>query len=254
MGRTKEKLRNGEVTLGGWIMIGHPVVGELLAGEDFDWITVDMEHATIDCHVFYQLALAVKARGCDIFARLSSCDPVQTKLLLDAGADGIIVPSVNTPEEARQAVAMAKYPPEGSRGCAYSRATDFGRDFERYFSSHNENVVVVVQFEHIDAVKNADQILATPGIDAAFIGPYDLSASMGKAGQLDDPEFLAAKQTILEACRRHKVPPGMHVVVPDSAKLKQGIEQGFRFIGCGMDILFIIDSCRAMLKGASQDA
>ena len=253
MGRTKEKLRNGEVTLGGWIMIGHPTIGELLAGEGFDWITVDMEHTTIDCHAFYQLALAVKARGCDIFARLSSCDPVQTKLLLDAGADGIIVPSVNSPEQARQAVAMAKYPPEGSRGCSYSRATDFGRNFESYFSAHNDNVVVIVQFEHIKAVENADEILSVPGIDAAFIGPYDLSASMGKAGQLDDPEILAAQRTILDACQRHQIPPGTHVATPDAARLKRAIEKGFKFVACGLDTLFILDSCRSMLKEVPKD-
>lgn len=254
MGKTKEKLKNGQVTLGAWLMIGHPTVGELLAGEGFDWIAVDMEHTTIDIHTFYQLALAIKPRGSDIFARLHSCDPVQAKLILDAGADGIIIPSVNSAAEARQAVAMAKYPPQGFRGCSFSRATDFGRNLNHYFSSHNDKVVVVVQFEHIKALENADAILSTPGIDAAFIGPYDLSASLGKAGQFDDPQVRAAQEKILQACQRHGIPPGIHVVSQDGAKLRASINQGFRFIACGLDTLFILDSCRAMLKGVSENA
>jgi len=230
-------------------MIAHPTVAEILAGEGFDWIAVDMEHTSTGVRQFHELALAVKGTGVDLLVRLHSCDPVLAKRVLDTGAAGVIVPSVNTPEQAAQAAAMVRFPPEGTRGASLCRATDFGRDFPDYFRRHNREVIVVVMLEHKDAVAAADAILATPGIDAAFIGPYDLSASMGLAGQLDHPDVLAAQQAVLDACRRHNVAPGMHVVPVDADQLRQRVAQGFRFIACGTDGGFIMHGCRAMLRG-----
>jgi 2-dehydro-3-deoxyglucarate aldolase len=248
MSKTKEKLRQGQPALGGWIMIGHPTVAEIMAGEGFDWLGVDLEHTSIDVRTFHELALAVKGTGCDLLARLPSCDPVLAKLVLDAGAAGIIVPTVNTPEQAALAVSMAKFPPSGIRGASFCRASDFGRQFATYFASHNDRVVVVVMLEHRDAVAQADAILATPGIDAALIGPYDLSASLGLAGQLSHPQVVAAQQTILEACRRQRVPAGIHVVAVDRQQLQERLAQGFQFVACGIDTQFIAHGCRTMLS------
>ncbi len=250
MGRTKTKLLNGELTLGGWIMIGHPAVAEIMAGEGFDWIAVDLEHTTTDVRDFYEMALAVKGTDCELLARLHSCDPVLAKLVLDAGARGLIVPSINTPEQAAQAVAMGRFPPAGIRGAALSRAADFGRNFSAYFSDHNDQLLVAVMLEHAAAVRQVDDILATPGIDAAFIGPYDLSASMGLAGQLEHPQVRAAQRTILEACTRHRVAPGIHVVSVDGEELSRRIAEGFRFVACGADTLFLMHGCRAVLRRA----
>lgn len=247
MGNTKEKLRRGQPALGGWMMIGHPTVAEVMAGEGFDWLAVDMEHTATDIRAFCEIAMAVQGRGVDLVARLHSCDPVQAKLVLDAGAAGIIVPSVNTPEEAVRAAAMARFPPEGFRGASLCRATDHGRDFADYFARHNREVLVVVMLEHVDAAGRADEILAVPGIDAALIGPYDLSASMAMAGQLDHPQVVAAQQAILDACRRQGVAAGIHVVSTDPQALRQRIETGYRFIACGLDTLFIMQGCREML-------
>jgi 2-dehydro-3-deoxyglucarate aldolase len=252
MGQTKTKLRNGQPALGGWMLIGHPAIAELLAGEGFDWIGVDLEHSTTDSRSLYEIMLAVKGTGCDVFARLHSCDPVQAKMVLDAGANGIIVAAINSREEAQQAVAMAKFPPDGFRGSSVCRASDFGRNFQQYFKSHNESVLVAVMLEHIKAVDNAEEILSTPGIDAAFIGPYDLSASMGKSGQLDDPQVLAAQQKLLEACKRYNVFAGMHVVPVDNEQIKNRIKEGYQFIACGIDTLFIIHGCRTILRGVKE--
>ncbi len=166
------------------------------------------------------------------------------------GAQRIIVPSVNTPQQAAQAAGMARFPPAGSRGVSLCRASDFGRDFAGYFARHNDDVLVVVMLEHIEAVAQADAILATPGIDAAFIGPYDLSASMGLAGQLEHPQFRAAQAAIFEACARHGVAPGIHVVSADAEAVARHVRAGFRFIACGSDGLFIMHGCRKVLQGA----
>jgi 2-dehydro-3-deoxyglucarate aldolase len=254
MGRTKEKLQAGEPAIGGWIMIGHPSVAEIMAAEGFDWIAVDMEHTSISVRDFHEIALALKGTGCDLLARLPSCDPVLTKLVLDNGGAGIIVPSVCTPEQSAQAVSMAKFPPEGTRGASLCRAAEFGRDFQGYYHRHNREVIVVVMLEHRDAVANADAILATPGIDAALIGPYDLSASMGLAGQLTHQDVAAALDEVLWACGRHGVAAGIHVVSVDPAELERRIAQGFRFLGCGMDTLFIQQGCLTFLaRGGKAD-
>lgn len=254
MGKTKEKLRAGQPTFGGWMMIGHPAVAEIMAGEGFDWIGVDLEHTAIDVAAFEAAARAVKGTGCDLLARLPGCDESLAKRVLDAGAAGIIVPSVNTPELARRAVAIAKFPPDGVRGASLCRATDFGREFAAYFSAHNDRVIVVIMLEHIDAVARADEILATPGVDAALIGPYDLSSSMGLAGQLQHPEVLAAQQTILDACCARDIPAGIHVVPVDPGELRRRIDQGFRFLACGIDTAFIMTGCRLMLEGIRDHA
>ncbi|MBN1418559.1 MAG: 2,4-dihydroxyhept-2-ene-1,7-dioic acid aldolase [Planctomycetes bacterium] len=247
-GRTKAKLARGEPALGGWMMIGHPAVAELMAGEGFDWIAVDMEHTAIDLGTFQTIAMALRGSPCDLLVRLPACDPVIAKRVLDLGAGGIIVPMVNTAEEAALAVSMARFPPAGIRGASFARATDYGRDFDPYFAAHNERVLVVVMLEHIRAAEAADAILATPGIDAALIGPYDLSASMGIAGHVDRPEVLEAERRILEACRRAGVAPGIHVVPIDPEAVGRRIREGFRFIGCGIDSHFVIEGARRMLK------
>jgi len=250
MGTTKQKLKSGNVALGAWNMIPHPNVAEVMAGEDFDWICVDMEHTSQDFQTLENIARAMKGSGKDLLVRLPSCDDVAAKKALDAGADGIIVPCVCTKEEAEKAVAIAKYPPEGMRGASLARCTDFGRNFHGYFKDANKNVLVIIMLEHIKAVENVDEILSVPGIDATFIGPYDLSSSMELAGQLDHPDVLAAQKTLLDACIRHDVAPGFHIVPNDPPQVAERIKMGFRFLALGLDTHFIIDSCRAMLAGA----
>jgi 2-keto-3-deoxy-L-rhamnonate aldolase RhmA len=248
MGKTKGKLRKGEPALGGWIMIGHPTVAEIMAGEGFDWIAADMEHTSTDVRAFHEMALALKGTGVDLLARLHSCDPVLAKKVLDAGGSGIIVPFVNTREEAELAVAMAKFPPVGFRGSSFYRAADFGRNFKAYFRAHNDSVIVAVMMEHFKAVENADAILSVPGIDAVFVGPYDLSASMGRPGELSHPDVVGALQKIVDACKRHGVPPGLHVVAVDPDDVQRRIEQGYRFIACGVDTEFVMYGCRKILE------
>lgn len=247
MGHTKQKLAAGDPALGAWMMIGHPTVAEIYTGEGFDWIAVDLEHAATDLGEFHRIAVAVNGSGCDLLARLEGCDAAQAKRVLDAGADGIIVPLVNSAECARKAVSIASFPPRGERGAAFSRASDFGRNFPSYFASHNDHVLVVIMLEHVDALDDLDGILSTPGVTATFVGPYDLSASMGLAGQLDHPDVLAAQQQILDACRRHGVPAGIHVVPVEPQRLRRRIDQGYRFIACSIDTELLIHGCRTIL-------
>lgn len=250
MGQTRQLLRDGKPALGGWIQIGHPAVAELMAGEDFDWLCVDLEHTEIDAECFRNIALAVRGSKCDLLVRLSSCGPVQAKQMLDLGANGIIVPAVSTADEARRAVEMASFPPKGLRGASFSRATDYGRNFGPYLGGHNDSVIVVVMLETAEGAANADAILATPGVHAAFIGPYDLSASLGHPGELEHPQVQEARRRILTACRNRNVPAGIHVVAPSAEDVRARIAEGYRFIACSVDTQFVMMGSRNLLKGA----
>jgi len=248
MANTKQKLKNNECALGAWMLIPHPAIAELMAGEGFDWIALDMEHAAVDLAVVEQIERAVRPSGCDLFVRLDGVNPVLAKHVLDAGAKGVIVPSVMTPEDVDTMAAAVRYPPQGNRGTSLSRALDYGRDFAGYIRRHNDEVFVAVMLEHYLAAERANEILARPGIDAAFIGPYDLSASLGIAGQLDDPQVLAAERKILAACRRQGIAPGYHVVPPERKRIDERIAAGYRFIGCSLDTQLIMHGCRALLS------
>ncbi|MDD2598286.1 MAG: aldolase/citrate lyase family protein [Kiritimatiellae bacterium] len=248
MANTKQKIQDGECAFGGWMLIPHPAIAEIMAGEGFDWIAVDMEHAAVELSQIEQIERALRPSGCDLLVRLDGINPVQAKHVLDAGAKGIIVPSVISPEDVDTMTAAVRYPPQGNRGTSLSRALDYGRNFDSYIRRHNDEVFLAVMLEHTLAADRADEILARPDIDAAFIGPYDLSASMGIPGQLDHPEVLAAEQKILEACRRHNIAPGYHVVPPEAHRIQERIDNGYRFIGCSLDTQLIMNGCRQLLK------
>lgn len=240
--------------LGAWMMFGHPAIAEVFAGEDLDFVCVDMEHTDIDLSAFANIARALKGTGRELFVRLPACDEVAAKKALDLGAHGIIVPSVNTRLQAQKAVAISRFPPSGIRGASLCRASDYGRKFGSYFESHNRAVKIVVMLEHVDAVANVDEILSVEGITASFIGPYDLSASMGLAGQLEHPAVVAARRTFLEASLRHGVLPGMHVVAPEPELVRQAITEGFRFLALSLDQEFLRAGLRRMLGAARKDS
>lgn len=242
MGKSCNKLK-----LGAWMMFGHPGIAEVFAGEAIDFICVDMEHTDTSYADLANIARALRGSGKELYVRLPSCDEVAAKKALDLGATGIIVPSVNTRALAEKAVAIAKFPPEGIRGASLCRATDYGRNFADYFAAHNRDVKVIVMLEHIDAVGAVDEILSVPGIHASFIGPYDLSASMDLAGQLDHPEVVAARQTFLEASQRHGVLPGFHIVPNDPQLVRTAVRDGYRFIALSLDQEFLKDGLRRML-------
>jgi len=250
MGKTKQKLREKKTTLGGWIMIGHPTIVELYA-EEFDWICVDLEHTCISLETFSNLVLAAKGTGCDVLARLSGIDSTQAKAVLDAGADGIIVPDVRSGTQAEKAVSMARFAPKGTRGSSLCRASNFGKDFFDYQKRNNKDVIVVVMIESIEAVKCRHDILNVEGLDAVLIGPYDLSASLGLNGQLQHEDVIDAQRQILESCRRNDVNAGIHIPHVDPGQLVSRIEEGYRFIACGLDTEFIIHGCREMKKNLS---
>ena len=244
--KIKQTLKSGRVSLGSWMSMAHESIAEIIASAGYDWVVIETEHTAIDVSEVLRLIIAIEGRGVIPLVRLAWNDPVQAKAVMDSGAAGVLVPMINTKEDAELAVKSIKYPPLGFRGVGLARAQGYGSDFNEYVQTSNRDSLCIIQIEHIEAVKNIDDILSVPGIDGTFIGPYDLSLSMGLPGQLLHPDVEDAKQRILNATRTHGLVCGIHLVHPDTAidDLKQCIKLGYQFIAMGTDILFLGDYCR----------
>ena len=238
----KQKLINNELTLGSWIMMGNQMSVEVMALAGFEWLVVDIEHTAIDMETAQMLITTIQANDMKALVRVSKNEEVVIKKVLDMGADGIIVPMVNSKEDAEQAVSFAKYPPFGKRGVGLYRAQKYGTKFEEYKKWVTDELVIIAQIEHIDAVNHIDSIISTEGIDGTIIGPYDLSGSMGYPGDFEREDVKEAVQKVLDSCKRHNVPAGFHVVDTEPEKLNLRIEQGCTFLAYGIDYFFMRDA------------
>lgn len=238
----KHKLKNNELTLGSWIMIGSPISVEVMALAGFEWLVIDIEHTAIDLETTQSLITTIQASGIKALVRVSKNEEVIIKRILDMGADGIIVPMVCSKEDAIQAVNYAKYPPFGKRGVGLYRASKYGTKFEEYKKWVNEELVIIAQIEHIDAVNHIDEILKVEGIDGTIIGPYDLSGSMGYPGEFEREDVKEAVAKVLDKCKEYNVPSGFHVVDTNPEQLKRKIEQGCTFLAYGIDYFFMRDA------------
>lgn len=240
----KEKLRRNETTIGSWVTLGHSAVAEIMAAAGFDWLVLDMEHSVIDVAAAQEMIQAIDRCGIPSIARLTNNDENLIKRVMDAGATGIMVPMVKSVEDAQRAIDAVYYPPKGTRGVGLARAQGYGASFQEYRRWLGDNAVVVVMIENIKALDEIDALLALPDVDAYIIGPYDLSASMGVPGEFHRPEVAQAIERIQQAGERAGKPGGLHVVDPVLDDLRKRLDQGFRFIGYGMDIRIIDCLCR----------
>ena len=248
----RDKLRDRELLLGGWMQIAHPAPAEIMARLGYDWVCVDLEHGAIDLESMTNIFRTLDAFDCTPIARLPINDPVWIHRSLDAGARGLIIPMVKSAEEAELAVSEAKYPPRGVRGFGYSRANMHGIDFEQSIQSANDQIAMIMQIEHKDAIANLDAILNVPDVDGLFIGPLDLSGSMGITGELSHPDMVAALKQYRDACASHNTPAGMHIVRPDASNIRSNIDDGYSLIALGLDNVFVHQGAAAALKAAGR--
>jgi 2-keto-3-deoxy-L-rhamnonate aldolase RhmA len=240
----KSQLRNGEVTIGSWLTLGHPAIAEIMAKAGFDWITVDLEHSSITIDQAEELIRVIDLCQVTPLVRVTNNDPALIKRVMDSGAHGVIVPMINTPAEAERAVAAVRYPPHGTRAIGLARAHGYSLEFERYREWADRENVVIVQIEHSEAIGHLDEILAVPGVDGFSVGQYDLSGSLGIPGQFDHPRFLEALEAIRVASARSTKARGYHVVPPSPQLVLDKIAEGYTFIAYSDDFLFLGETCR----------
>ncbi|HLP46180.1 MAG TPA: aldolase/citrate lyase family protein [Candidatus Kapabacteria bacterium] len=241
----KKKLAQKQPLIGTLQELPATEVTEILALAGLDWLFVDMEHSAIDVSCMQHI-LQAGQKMCPCIVRSPSHDEVWLKKILDAGADGIIIPLVNSAEKAKEIIRFCKYPPAGSRSIGIARAQDYGMNFQKYVAEANEKVAVILQIEHIDAVRNIDAIVKVPGIDAIFIGPYDLSGSMGMTGQVNSPEVQQQIETVRKACIDAGLPMG--IFTADPAEVKSLLEKGYSLIAVGIDAMILGKAAKEALK------
>jgi 2-keto-3-deoxy-L-rhamnonate aldolase RhmA len=251
--RPKKSELLGRISFGSWITIPHSSVAELLARAGFDWLAVDLEHSAINLESAAELIRTIDLAGVVPFVRVGSHDANVIKRVMDAGAHGIIASTVNTPEHAAQIVAAVRYPPGGTRGVGLSRAQGYSEEFDTHYQWVADESIVIVQIEHIDAVRNLEAIVRTPGVDGFLIGPYDLSASLNVPGQFKHPKMIEALAEVRRVQKGSDRVAGVHVVHPIPAEVHQKIKEDYRFIGYGIDFLFLLNNAREGLDVIRRD-
>lgn len=240
----RQRVRQRETLVGTLLTLAASEVAEIFALLGFDWLWIDLEHTALSWERVQQLTQAAAGRmGCIV--RVPWNDPVYIKRALDLGCDGVIVPQVRTAEEARNAVAAAKYPPAGIRSVGIARAQQYGMKLQDCVLTANERVAVMLQIEHIDAVPHIAEIVGVPGVDAIIFGPYDLSASMGLPGQVTHAEVAQVIGKLANVCTEHKMPWG--AFAPDAEVAKVQIARGGTVIALATDTMHLWRGARSAL-------
>jgi 2-dehydro-3-deoxyglucarate aldolase/4-hydroxy-2-oxoheptanedioate aldolase len=247
----RQRLLDGDRLIGTIVTVPSPSVAEMLSDIGFDWLFIDAEHAPLSTGDIQMILQATRDK-CPCIVRIPSHDEIFVKQVLDIGAAGIIAPLVNTAEIAQRIASSAKYPPIGTRSVGIARAHGYGRNFVHYVESANQDITVIVQVEHVVAARNIKSILEVEGVDAIFVGPYDLSGSLGKPGKISEPEVEEYISRVRAACRTAGKPIGIFGV--DATAVKPFIDQGYSLVVVGMDTLFLARSAEqtlAELKGGN---
>ncbi len=243
--RFLQKIEEREICVGTVVSLADPVVSELCAEAGYDFIWIDTEHSPFDGRTV--LAHVMATRGTDLaaFVRVPANDPVLIKPILEFEPAAIIVPLVRSAEDVRKAVEACKYPPKGMRGFGPRRGMRFGAvDMQTYLKAADEQTMVIVQIEHIDAVNDLDAILATPGLDGICLGPNDLSGSLGVLGQFSHPDVVAAIDTTIKKTLQTDLFLGVATgYAPESSR---------RWIGKGIQWICLDTDCAGIYHRAQQ--
>lgn len=243
----RERVLAGEFLCGTWLNLGSSLIAEIAGRSGFDWVLIDLEHGAGDHQALLHQLQALESTPAVPIVRVAWNEPPRFKRVLDLGASGIMVPYVNTEEEARRAVAAMRYPPHGIRGVArFNRAAGFGTEFEEYFSTAAKRLLTITQIETAEAVQNVESIAAVDGVDVLFVGPLDLTTSLGIQMQFDHPDYLEALRKVAAAAERHG--KGLGILLSEAAQAEQMYEFGFRFVALGSDGTAAADGLRTYAK------
>lgn len=240
----RQQLAADETPIGSWVSLGSTAAAEVAGGLGFDFVVVDTEHTPLSVESAGELVRAVDAAGeTDTVVRVPENDTTEVKRALDLGAAGVMAPKIESAAAAEALVDAASYPPDGKRGVAGSRANDYGTHTKEYFETANGSIAVIPQIESAAGVEYADEIAAVDGVDTLFVGPADLSASLGCFGEYDDPTFLDALDRVFAAAEATGVPVGTLATGP--AEIDSWHERGFDYLIVGTDVGYLRQGARA---------
>ena len=245
----RAKLKRGEPSVGTWLTLADSVAAQLMASAGFDWLTVELEHSHMTFEHAARAFGIISASGCVPLVRVPINSTENIKRVLDTGAWGIVVPLVNSRAECEAVVRAARYRPVGQRTIGGQLGpANFGTDAQTYFARANDEILVIVMAETAEAVANIDDILSVPGIDAVFVGPNDLHASLGVAPAFDSnlPAFNDALARILASAKKHGVAPGIHT--QDAAQAKRRIAEGWQFVAVSSEAGLMLSKTAEIVK------
>lgn len=243
MYKIKERLQKGELVVGTIISeIRNPNIAYMLSQCGFDFFIIDNEHGSYHVETIANMVAAARGAGISVIIRIPEITRENILKPLDAGAAGLLVPMVNTAQEAKEVIQHAKYPPMGKRGAALRRPHNMYKkvDAARYLKQANENTFIAVQAETAESIKNINEIAAVEGVDCIFVGPFDLSISLGIPGQINHTLEVEAIEKIAKACKEHKKMAG--ILMFDKKLLKKWINKDFRFAVYSSDITMLADA------------
>ena len=233
-------------SIGTWLSLPNESVAEIFAKAGYDWVVIDLEHSSININQAEQLIRVIDLAGSKPFVRLSGHSSSQIKRVLDAGAKGILAPMVETKAQIDSIISACHYPPRGNRGMGLARAQGYGEANAKseYILTNSKNIEIYAQIESVAGIANLDSILSQE-IDGYFIGPYDLSASLGKPGVFDSDAFINAEEEILRASKQHQVKAGYHLVEPNPEQIPLLVNKGYDMIAFSVDIRMLDLSARS---------
>ena len=229
-------MNNTDISLGTWLSLYSEAIAEVLVNAGYEWVTVDLEHSAITIDQAEKLIRVIDLAGAKPYVRVSSNDEVQIKRVLDAGAKGIIVPMVESKEDVLAAINATNYPPKGTRGMGLARAQGYGeaKAKNHYIKNISNKIELYIQIESKEALNHLDEMFSQD-INGYMIGPYDLSSSMGIAGDFTNVDFINAEESILETAKKYDIKRGYHIVEPDLGQLELRKSQGYNFIAFSVD-------------------
>lgn len=243
----KEALETKPYLSATWVSVGHPTIAEVSATAAFDFVLIDTEHTTSTLETVENMHRAIEAApgSTGSVVRVPWNDPVYLKRVLDIGVSGVMVPMIDTAEEAESLVESLRYPPEGTRGIASGRASNYGEDFRSYVAKASDTFATIAQIETRDGLENVERIASVEGIDALFVGPADLSGALGVFGEWDAPEFVDAMDRVIDAAHAAGISVGTLTVRPEAAPDR--VDRGFDFQIIGKDTSYLMrENARAL--------
>ena len=247
MKNLKERLKAGETVHGCWLSIGSAVSAEIVASAGFDWVLIDLEHGTCtEADLIPQLQ-AIGRNSAVPLVRIESFETARVKRVLDAGVKGVMFPQIQNANEAREAISNMYYPPKGRRGLAQLiRATDYGSNFDEYFKFAKDSLLGIIQIETKESLNHLDEIASIEGVDVLFLGPADLSISLGIFGQWDHPDYIAAVDAVQKAAEKAGIATGLLILDMDQYDFYY--QRGFRCFACAADVAFVTQGAQAIVK------
>jgi len=232
-------------SIGTWLSLPNESVAEIFARAGYEWVVIDLEHSAINIHQAENLIRVIDLAGSKPFVRLSGHSPSQIKRVLDAGAKGILAPMIESQQQIESIINACHYPPVGNRGMGLARAQGYGEEKAKieYINKTSKHIEIYAQIESVDGIENIDSILSQD-INGYFIGPYDLSASLGSPGDFNSAKFLDAEEIILNVAKKYQIKCGYHLVEPQPKQIEVLHKKGYDMIAFSVDIRMLDLSAR----------